>query len=183
MTRLLLIAVMSLLTLTQCKTTKKPENETTTKVETTTKTETKDAPATKNEPKTPPPEGKKYTQGQENGPSNNVLEFFSTDYWLPQFAVSGLSKDAHLPYQGMWLKFDKSGQFKGGINDTDNIRGSWRFDTKSNHLFIISNNPDLEGKWQVNRSGFAMVWFAREGQKLQDIQIKLVNSSYKPGEE
>lgn len=189
MLRLLLAISITLLTFSQCKTSKKPEKEAKTEV---TKVPEQVAPPEKEKEPTESkpteseyqrPEGKKYTKGAADQPSNNVLEFFSTDYWVPQFAISSLSKKAHLPYRNMWLKFDKKGQFKGGIGKTSNIRGSWKFDAKSSHLFIISNNVDLDGKWKVNRSGFDMVWLARKGQKLQDIQIKLVNSTYKPGEE
>ena len=177
MFRLLFVLSLALMTFSQCKTTKKPENENPTEEVTPKPTETT---TTKEQTA---PEEKEYIQGGGNQPSNNVLEFFSTDYWLPQFAISGLSKEAHLPYQGMWLDFDSKGQFVGGINNKNNIVGSWKFDTQKNMLFILSNNKDIEGKWKVNRSGFAMVWLAREGQKLQDIQIKLVNSSSRPNQE
>ncbi len=185
MFRLLFVLAVSLLTFSQCKTTKKPEEKT---IEKTT-TQPKQAMTTTTEKPTEPqtnykrPEGKKYIKGGKNQPSNSVYEFFTTDYWLPQFAISSLSKEAHVPYQGMWLKFDRTGHLVGGINKEQNIAGSWTYDAQKNLLFILSNNKDIEGKWSLNRSGFSMVWLAREGQKLQDIQIKLVNSSFKPGEE
>ena len=186
MLRMLIALLFSSMMVTQCTSTKKPENQPakdpTTVADKTppqTEPETKDLPKSKKDL----PQGKKYTTNGPDQPSDNILEYFSTDYWLPQFAISTLDKNAHVPYIDMWLKFDKKGTFFGGINKKVNIKGNWKFDSKNNMLFIKSNNPNLDGKWAIKHSGFAMVWLARGGQKLQDIQMKLVNSSFRPGEE
>ena len=179
MFRIFIALFLSSLLFFNCTSTKKPENRT----PDTTVTEDKTSKPEKVLSKEDLPQAKPFTQGGDDQPSDNVLEFFATDFWLPQFAISGLDKEAHKPFMDMWLKFNKKGTFYGGINKDLNIKGSWKFDTKNNMLFIISDNKNLDGKWAIKRSGFTMVWLAREGQPLQDIQIKLVNSSYRPGEE
>ncbi len=181
MLRFLFVLTITIFSFAQCKTTKKPDKE----VPTEQISPKQEEPADTVVEKKPfqRPEGKKYTKAGKNQPSNSVYEFFTTDYWLPQFAISSLDPKVHLRFQDMWLKFDRNEHFIGGINNNQNIVGSWKYDNKTNMLYILSNNKDIEGKWQVNRAGFSMVWLAREGQKMQDIQIKLVNSTYKPGEE
>ncbi|GEM_PF-3788046 len=185
MKQLLLLLLFGLV-LAQCQTTKtkEPVSETTTlqkedntKAATTSQSAADDTIALSKEDL---PQGKKSYKGQSaaaGGPSNNVIEFFTTDYWLPQFAISQLDQQVFKRYVGVWLKFDPKGGFTGATPDGKDIKGRWQFDTPNNALYIDSDYVPLNGKWAVNRSGFAMVWAARGGQHPQDVQVKLVNSS------